>query len=127
MKTILRFLFNKYRRQFDDLFIEDLIGEIPPEVSEGTLKFLTTGKKQLDRWMRWEAYVLQRKMQQPIKHSEAYFGGLVFIQALATMLNRMEQTGKLFSDDVKVNVKHDVEKDIAGVDEFFQNKGREEQ
>lgn len=125
MRYFLKVLFKKYRRTFDDFFIEDLIGDIPPEVSEGTLKFLATGKRQLDRWMRWEAYVLQRKLQQATKHSEAYFGGLVFIQALATMLTRMENEKRLFPDDTKTIAQNDVEKDIAGVDEFF--KGRTQQ
>src|SRR5258708_34712091 len=120
MKNILCWIFKKYRREFDDLYIYDMFGEIPPEVTEGTLRFLLTGKKQLDRWLRWEAYVLQRKMQQPLKRAEGYVGGLVFIQALVTMMNRMETEKRLFPSEGKVPVVNDVAKDLAGVDEFFE-------
>ena len=122
MKKLVRWLFKHRRKEMEDLFIEDLIGDVPKEVSENALHFLVSGKKQLDPWLRWEAYVLQRKMIRPLKGSEGYVGALVFIQTLATIMNRLEQTKRLFPVDEHGVPKNTAEESLRGVDEFFQNQ-----
>ena len=121
MKIILRWIFNKYRSDFDTFYVEDMFGEIPREVSENALNFMLTGKKQLDKFFRWNAYIIQKKLLRVNKHSESYLGGLVFIQTLDTALARMDTEKRLFPADETIPKEQKVEDALAGVDEFFQN------
>lgn len=126
MKTLLRWLFKKYRQDFDTLYIEDLFGDVPKEVSEDTLRVLHKGKREFERFARWSAYLLQKKMIQPVRHAESYVGGLVFIQTMLTILNRFDHEKRIMADDVVVEATPDLAKAMEGVDDFFKRSGKQE-
>lgn len=118
MKHIIRWFFRKYPKEFEDVFISDLFGDIPKEVMDDSLRVLNTGRKELDRFFRWNAFVLQRKIQQPLRHAESYIGGLVFIKTLATILDRASSP-KEKTDMEPIEEPKRLDDALAGVDSFF--------
>ena len=125
-KKILLWLFNKNRTQFEDFFIQDVFGDVPTELTENSMKFLLSGGTAFDKWMRVSSYSLQRKLKQPAKDNGAvYIGGLIFFKTLDIMISRLE-TGKrlLPIEETTVTPQVDVKDDLAGVDAFFNPKGR---
>lgn len=124
MKKIIKFLFKKYRREFDSFYIEDMFGNIPREVTDNALKFMLTGKKDLDRWIRWQAYVCQRKLIE-IKTGGIYISTLVILKTLSTALARMETEKRLFPPDELEEVTTILD-ELKNVDEFEKGRPKEQ-
>ena len=124
MKKILRFLFNRYRSTFEDLFIEDIFGDIPPQLTENAMKFLLGGGTSFNKWMRLNSYNLQRKLQQSLKdNGSVYIGGLIFFKTLDTMIARLSMGQSITPvDEPPASSQIDLEQANRGVDEFFSNK-----
>lgn len=120
-RTFIRWMFNKYRKQFEDLFIADVFDEVPHDLTQNSMQFLLSGGTNFDRWMRISSYVLQRKLEQPRKEGSGTFvGGLIFFQTLNIMMSRL-QHGKIMQSPEEVEIIPDVDldKSLEGVDEFF--------
>jgi hypothetical protein len=123
-KKFLKWVFGKYRVDIEDVFISDMFGDVPADLTENSLKFLLSGGTNFDKWMRVSSYALQRKLQQPNKDvGSVAVAGLIFFKTLAIMMSRLEQGKKLLPvDEQAITAQQDLEKDLRGVDEFFTKK-----
>lgn len=86
-RAILRLIYLSFRREFEDLLVEDLIGIIPSDVREPAISFLRSGKKQLTRWLMFNAYHLQRRSVTDKRNAEQFHGMLIFTKFLMSMVN----------------------------------------
>ena len=113
---MLRWLFNRYRDKFVDFFIEELIGPIPKEVSDDSIKFLANGKERMEMWLRWQSFVIQRKAASNPKDSEVYRGVLIHIKLLLMILDRVHSSPREGVGSAR-KVEEAVE-DLSAVDKF---------
>lgn len=87
-KIILEWLFNKYSYEFEMLMVNSLIGEIPESTKEPTIEFLQDNRKQLEKWLLHQNYVLQKRAVSNPKDAAVISGMLVYIRILMSIISR---------------------------------------
>lgn len=75
---MIKWLYKRYKRRFEDLMVEDYLQTIPEDVKKGFFQFSSNNKKVLDKATSYMAYNLHRQMVRDVKNSERYQG--MFIQ-----------------------------------------------
>lgn len=85
---MLRFIFNKFRFQFYEFMIADFFGDIPNDVSEPSLEFLTNAKGTLEKFFSIQAYNLTKKYNSDAKHSDFYAGSLMIVKAFLVAIQK---------------------------------------
>ena len=78
----LKWVFNKYKFQIYDLIITEFFGEIPENLKEPSLEFLSRGRSTLERFFSIQAYLLQRKSINDSKHAQFYDGAMMVSKAM---------------------------------------------
>lgn len=85
---LVKKLFKKKRRMFEDLFLADLIGEVPAHVQEPASDFLNTAGAKWEKWLLWQSYLIQRKQIAEPQNSEILRGMLLEIKMLLMLAGR---------------------------------------
>lgn len=83
---ILRFLYNRYKRRFQDFLIEDLLKDIPPKVSEQAVSILTERREILTKWLYWQAHTVSRRDPTDFINLERKLGILVQIKMMLLLI-----------------------------------------
>jgi hypothetical protein len=61
-RTFLKWLYLTNPRIFQDFMVEDLIGQIPKDIREPAVGFLSRGKDVMTRYLLYQAYIIQRRV-----------------------------------------------------------------
>ena len=113
--SLLRFFFKRYKHDFEDLFVEEMVGAIPKDIREPSVTFLANGKEVLTRFFLFQSYVLQRRAVSDIEGVERYHGMLVMLKYLMLLISESDvRTPEKATSPEKV--KTDV---TIGVEEFL--------
>ena len=59
----LRTLYTDNTHEFEKLFLESYIGNIPKDVREPSIAFLAQGREKMEKWGMYMAYALQCKIE----------------------------------------------------------------
>ena len=87
MNKNLRKTFEKNKKQFFEFALDDLYGQVPSKVSDPGLRVLQEQREKVDRWLMWQAYVLQRRMLYNPKEAPLLMGMLLQIKILSFALS----------------------------------------
>lgn len=79
-QALLKFLYLRYTKVFQDFMVEDLIGQIPKDIREPSIAFLGKGRDVLTRYYLYQAYIIQRRAVADIANAERFHGMLVIIK-----------------------------------------------
>ena len=115
VNNLCKYLFKRYRSLFDDLFLQDMVGQIPNSVNEPTSDFLTNAGAKLESWLLWQSHILQRKGVAEPQNSDIFRGMMLEIKIILMMAGRKKA--------VKIDIpgtKKEIDPNI-GVDDFIKN------
>jgi len=85
---MLKIIFKLYKRQLTDLFIEDLIGEIPKSVNEPATDFLKTARVPLEKWLMYQSFQLQKRAMYSPKDAPTLNGCLLYIRVIMAIVTK---------------------------------------
>lgn len=115
-KIILKFVFRKYRKDIEEIFVQDMIAGIPKEVTDVATTFLYSAKNKMEKWLLYQSYILTRKCASDFKNATFYYGMLTQIKFLLLLTGKapvVESKG-----EIKINRKKDTSLD--DVDDFLE-------
>ena len=105
---------------FQDFMVEDFIGQIPKDIREPSIVFLSKGKETLTRYFLYQAYTIQRRAVADIPNAERFQGMLVFMKILLSSLETSTPR-----ETVELNIPEEKKEDpLVKVDTF--TKGMKE-
>lgn len=84
-KSILRYLYKRYQRDFEDLLVESFVQNVPEKTTYDGFDVIREHKAKFQRLTNYFAYELHRRMANDSRNSERYQG--MFIQL--KMLNQV--------------------------------------
>ncbi len=117
---MLRYIYKRYKGQFEDFFIESLIGKIPDSINEPSIEFLQNARDGMEKWLLWQSYFLQKRQVNATKEDAMRIEGmLLYIRIIMSIIYRK---GK--APSASTEVKEDASP-YMGINEFM--KIREEE
>jgi hypothetical protein len=129
IKHIIRFFVKKFPEETSSVFCEDFLTNIPKEVSDPSITLLVSQKEQLEKWLRYEAYLVIRRATINIKHADYYNGVLTSIKtllALVAIKSKGRDVIKDFGETINMEEYKKQEeqrkKEIEGVKKFKEGK-----
>lgn len=125
MKNILRFIFNRYKTTFEELLVEEFIGQIPQSLNEPAIEFLAQGRQKLEPWILYTSYYTQRRAVAEIHNAQTYHGVLLILKVLATIVSAKPiavQSPIQAGEAEKKDPLNSVEEFITGMREFTTKK-----
>jgi hypothetical protein len=102
--------------------VEEMFGRIPKDTNDEAYKYLAKGKNILDPWLRWNAYLIQRKHASVDQKPDVLLGYLVFIKALMVIIGASPEPLKPLREDVVPEEKQEEDKGLLGVEAFTAKK-----
>lgn len=106
--TILRWLYRRYTREFEDFLVESYIQNIPQKTTYDGFDVITEHKAKFQRLTNYFAYELHRRMSNDSRNSERYQG--MFIQL------------KMFHQVIGTRPSNDSNVIIENVSQLVENK-----
>lgn len=85
---MIKLLFKIFKRQFTELFIEDLIGEIPRSANEPAIDFLKGARDPLERWLLYQNFQLQKRAMYNPKDAQTINGCLLYIRVIMAIITK---------------------------------------
>lgn len=122
LNKILKFLYNKYEKQFQDFFVESLIGYIPKDVNEPAIDFLKQGSERLEKWLLYQSYYLNRKAINDLKNAERYQGMLLNIKFLLIVSAQKRKQKQYVKEEKKESIDP-----MKGVETFLKGEKLQEE
>jgi len=86
MKKLLKFIYKRYEKEFNDFLVEDFYERIPLKVQEPAIAILAEKQQRVQQWLRWQAFILQRRIAQNSKEVDVIFGMLLQVKILMKMV-----------------------------------------
>lgn len=90
MRFLIKLLYKKYRTDFLDLMVQDLLEDIPENISEPALSILGEKKRKIERFLLFQASILQRRLAKNPKDAERNLGMLVQIKLWIYLLDKLK-------------------------------------
>ncbi len=122
MKKVLRIVYNRYKRIFYELFVEEFIGEMPKEVSEPAMNFLMGSREKMEKWIFYQAYWVQRRgVSEGInrRKDEIYMGMMVYLKMLLVICSLAKPKSKKEEQELSESVKEITK--VVNIDEEITN------
>lgn len=91
-RFILRFVYERNRKFFQDIFVEDLLLSIPDKISRPAIDILAARREAVKKWLFFEANSIYRRPITDFANSERRNGMLMLIQALLYAIGSREKT-----------------------------------
>ncbi len=114
-EKFLRYVYKKYKKELEEMFIESYYGFIPSSVREPSLDFMASARTVLESFFSIQAYNIQKRAIQDSNNTDKYNGMLIHIRSLLAAIQR----GKLHKEEFTVPEK--VEDPLSTVNEFTEN------
>lgn len=116
MKYIIKLLYKRYPDLFQEVMVEDFVGDIPQKVAEPANEFLSTAGRKWEAWLLWVSWILQRKSVSEPARSEFYFGMQSMVKML--LILAVKKASPKLTVSAKVETKEE-ENPFSGVEEFI--------
>lgn len=97
-KTLLRWVYLRYRSFFYNIFVEEFLGDIPKDVEEPAMKFLSQGKDRMEKWALFQAHVLQTRLETDPDKIQLYKGMMLMLKLLLVHVDAPIRTPKKESE-----------------------------
>lgn len=81
-QRILRALYLKYQTYFHSFLVEEFLYEVPKDVREPAMTFLSQGKERLEKWALFQAHVLQTRLITDPEKIREYTGMILMLKML---------------------------------------------
>lgn len=120
MKKLIKYLYKKYPIFFAELFTESFLETVPKEVKDPALYLLKEQKNQLERWIVYTVWQIQRKAMGDLKHADFHLGVLTSLKILLTLIRTEREPVKRVEVEEKTNTL--LEKALEGVKFFVKGK-----
>lgn len=79
-KTLLKFLYKRYRGTFLDFAVEEFYGSMPKSMTEPVLTILAEKRPKLDQFLLYQAFLVQRRIAKTRKEVDTFMGMLLQIK-----------------------------------------------
>lgn len=112
---LLKLIYLRYPKFFQDFMVEDMIGQIPKDVREPSVAFLARSRDTLTRFFLFQSYSIQRRAVADIGNAERFHGMLVYMKFLISLMESAPTT----KTEEKMVVEEDKEDPLAGVTAFL--------
>ena len=90
MRFLIKLLYKKYRTDFLDLMVQDLLEDVPENVSEPALSILGDKKQKVEKFLLFQAAILQRRLAKNPKDAERNLGMLTQIKLWIYLLDKLK-------------------------------------
>lgn len=115
-QRILRALYLKYQTYFHSFLVEEFLYEVPKDVREPAMTFLSQGKERLEKWALFQAHVLQTRLITDPEKIREYTGMILMLKMLLIHTVAPERKNKPIET---VETKKDYAGDVqAAIDGF---------
>jgi hypothetical protein len=125
INNIIRFFVKKFPEETASIFCEDFLTNIPKEVSDPSITLLVTQKEQIEKWLRYEAYLIIRRATITPKHADYYTGVLTAIKTILALISVKAKGRNVIKDfGETINIKEYAEQEakrkkaLEGIDNF---------
>lgn len=88
-KAILRWIYNRYLKEFQDIFIDAMLLSIPEKIYEPALEVMAKQRTHFVRWIYFEANSIFRRSPTDFGGAERRNGMLILLHALLIIIGRM--------------------------------------
>lgn len=88
MRSLLKFIYNKFPTHFQEFMVEEFIGQIPEKVQDEAIDFLIQGRVKLEKWIFFNAYHLQRRAVGDLENAQLYQGMMIFLKVILSVTSR---------------------------------------
>lgn len=119
-RKFLNWLYKGNENIFAEIMTKSFYEEIPKNLNEPTLDFLSSNKDVLERFLTIQAYYITRRSIGDVKKQDFYTGILFYIKSLISLTQR----GKIIKPQVVIEdkEKNPIEGVESFVKDFFKNE-----
>lgn len=110
-----KLLYKHCKREIEGLFLIEMYGMIPDDLSQPSIEFLINGKDKLEKFFSVQAYEMQRRSIMDSKTSQIYQGMLIHIKSILVLLRAGKPLPKSTMD---IGIDKE-DNPIDGVDDFI--------
>lgn len=75
---------------FREMLVAEFLGDIPKQVNENAIGVMGERKEKLEKWLLWQAYLVQRKAVSDLRRADYYFGVLSHIKILLSLISSVK-------------------------------------
>jgi hypothetical protein len=104
---------------------EEFLGNVPKKVADPAITLLAEQREVIEKWLVYEAYLIQRRSINDIRRSDFYLGMLTNIKILLKIFESKGKEGTYKKDFGKVKTMEEYKKELdshlAGVKKFKNN------
>jgi hypothetical protein len=118
---MIRFLYKKFRLQFLNLLVEELLADVPDKVQAQAIELIAEKKSKFQKLLLYQAHHLQRRDVSDYKNRDVVFGQLIYIKAMLHLVNqtRAVEEGKSAEE---IKPASTLEDDLERVKNFKERK-----
>lgn len=121
---MIRILFNLFRPHFEALLVEDLLMQIPKEVSQPIIELMGARKEMMRKWVLFEANSILTRPHVYQKNPDRRQGMLIILRALLIAIGESRSNTETLSSGAEVPArKVEEEKPVdwqAGIRKFLE-------
>jgi hypothetical protein len=85
---MLKWLYQKNKQKFWDFMVADFYADIPDNIREPAIDFLSNARPTLERFWSIQAYNIQRRSISDAKNAQIYQGFLLCIRTLLSVVSK---------------------------------------
>lgn len=113
-ERFLRFLYRKYTTYFYDFLVEEFLYDIPKDVREPAMTFLSQGKDRLEKWALFMSHLLQSRMTHDTDKVREYRGMMIMLKLLMIHVEAPTRVGSApQTEEKKTDFSADVDSAVA--------------
>lgn len=112
ISKILRFLYRRYPIKYSEIICEEFLSDVPKEVSEPAITLLAEQKETIEKWLSYQAYLIQRRSIGDIKQSNFFLGMLTNIKILLKIFDKKSKERSYKKDFGEVKTVEQYKKEL---------------
>lgn len=83
---MLKIIYNRYKKRFLDMMIDDMLLDIPKNVSEAGIEMLSTQREIVTKFLYWQAHSVHRRDPADFVNMDRKMGVLIQIKLLLVLI-----------------------------------------
>lgn len=122
MKKLCKYLYRLYPKYFKDLMVEELLSEVPDNITAPAIEIMAEKRTKLQKWLLWQAYWLQRRNISDMESAHKVFGMLLQIKAMYHIIGNTkpsQEENPIIGETKPIS---SLEKDLENVNNFKKGK-----
>jgi len=119
---IIRLLYKRFPVKISEVLCEEFLRDIPKEVSEPAITLLAEERVVIEKWLTYQAFLVQRRAMGDFRRADFYLGILTNIKILLKIFERRSRNGIQTKDSGEPQTipdyKKELEDSLKGVEKF---------